>query len=119
VLLAGIDLPAARADMIAKAATLIRASPALQAREREVTARYAARLAHLFTAETGADTDDIEAWAAASALMAVHRGLVQHMRNAVLAGRAWHTAHHGCRRTGQPRLGPAGVRAGGYPTNSR
>ena len=63
VLLAGIDQPAARADMIAKAATLIRASPALRAREREVTARYTARLAHLFTAETGADADDIEAWA--------------------------------------------------------
>jgi AcrR family transcriptional regulator len=87
VLLAGIDQPAARADMIAKAATLIRASPALQAREREVTARYTARLAHVFTAETGAGADDIEAWAAASALMAVHQGLVQHVRNAVLAGR--------------------------------
>jgi AcrR family transcriptional regulator len=87
VLLAGIDEPAARADMIAKAAALIRASPALQAREREVTARYTARLAHLFTTETGVAADDIEAWAAASALMAVHHGLVQHVRNAVLAGR--------------------------------
>jgi AcrR family transcriptional regulator len=87
VLLAGIDQPVARADMIAKAATLIRASPALQTREREVVARYTARLAHLFTAETGAGADDIEAWAAASALMAVHHGLVQHVRNAVLAGR--------------------------------
>ena len=86
VLLAGIDQPAARADMIAKVATLIRASPALQAREREVTARYTARLAHLFTTETGVAADDIEAWAAASALMAVHHGLVQHVRNAVLAG---------------------------------
>jgi AcrR family transcriptional regulator len=87
VLLADTDQLAARADMIAKAATLIRASPALQAREREVTARYTARLAHLFTAETRAGADDIEAWAAASALMAVHHGLVQHVRNAVLAGR--------------------------------
>jgi hypothetical protein len=87
VLIAGIDQPAARADMIAKVAALIRASPAMQAREREVIARYTARLAHLFTAETGAGADDIEAWAAASALMAVHHGLVQHVRNAVLAGR--------------------------------
>jgi len=87
VLLAGIDQPAARADMIAKVATLIRASPALQAREREVTARYTARLARLFTAETGVPGDDVEAWAAASALMAVQQGLVQHVRNAVLAGR--------------------------------
>jgi hypothetical protein len=44
VLIAGIDQPVSRADMIAKVATLIRASPALQAREREVTARYTARL---------------------------------------------------------------------------
>jgi AcrR family transcriptional regulator len=87
VLLAGIDQPAARADMIAKVATLIRASPALQAREREVTARYTARLARLFTAETGLPADDVEAWAAASALMAVQQGLVQHVRKAVLAGR--------------------------------
>jgi AcrR family transcriptional regulator len=87
VLLAGIDQPAARADVIAKVATLIRASPALQAREREVTARYTARLARLFTAETGVPADDVEAWAAASALMAVQQGLVQHVRNAVLAGR--------------------------------
>jgi AcrR family transcriptional regulator len=87
VLIAGIDQPAARADMIAKAATLIRASPTLQAREREVRARYTARLAHLFTAEAGAADDDIEAWAVASALMAVHQGLLQYVRDAVLAGR--------------------------------
>ena len=33
------------------------------------------------------DHDDIEARAVASALMAVHRGLLEHVRNAVLAGR--------------------------------
>jgi hypothetical protein len=87
VLLADIDQPASRVDMIAKVATLIRANPALQAREREVTARYTARLAHLFTAETGVAADNIEAWAAASALMAAHQGLLQYVRNAVLAGR--------------------------------
>ena len=31
--------------------------------------------------------DDIEAWAAASALMAVHQGLLQYVRSAVIAGR--------------------------------
>jgi AcrR family transcriptional regulator len=87
MVLAGVDQLSARTDMIAKAAMLIRASPALQAREREITARYTARLAGIFTAETGAADDDIEAWAAASALMAVHRGLLEHVRNAVLAGR--------------------------------
>jgi AcrR family transcriptional regulator len=87
MVLAGVDQLAARTEMIAKAAMLIRASPALQAREREITARYTARLAGVFTAETGSADDDIEAWTAASALMAVHRGLIEHVRNAVLAGR--------------------------------
>jgi AcrR family transcriptional regulator len=44
MVLADIDQLAARTEMIAKAATLIRASLALQAREREITARYTARL---------------------------------------------------------------------------
>jgi hypothetical protein len=48
--------------MIAKAAMLIRASPALEAAEREITARYTARLAGVLTAETGSADDDIEAW---------------------------------------------------------
>lgn len=87
MVLADIDQLAARTEMIAKAAMLIRASLALQAREREITARYTARLAGVFTAETGSADDDIEAWTAASALMAVHRGLLEHVRNAVLAGR--------------------------------
>jgi AcrR family transcriptional regulator len=87
MMLAGIDQLTARTEMIAKAAMLIRASPTLQAREREITARYTARLAGVFTAETGSAEDDIEAWTAASALMAVHRGLIEHVHNAVLAGR--------------------------------
>ena len=37
VLIAGIDQSVSRAGMVAKVATLIKASPALQAREREVT----------------------------------------------------------------------------------
>ena len=87
MVLAGVDQLAARTEMIANAAILIRASFALQAREREITARYTARLAGVLTAETGSADDDIEAWTAASALMAVHRGLIEHVRNAVLAGR--------------------------------
>jgi hypothetical protein len=45
MVLTDIDQLAARAEMIANAAMLIRASLALQAREREITARYTARLA--------------------------------------------------------------------------
>ena len=87
MMLAGVDQLTARTEMIANAAILIRASLALQAREREITARYTARLAGILTAETGSADDDMEAWTAASALMAVHRGLIEHVRNAVLAGR--------------------------------
>jgi len=74
VLIAGIDQPVSRADMIAKVATLIRA--AQPCRPGSGKSQRAARLglAHLFTAETGVAADDIEAWAAAIALMAVHRG---------------------------------------------
>jgi AcrR family transcriptional regulator len=87
VLLADVDQLDARAEVIARAAAVIRASPTLQAREREITEQYTARLATVLAAEAGMDHDDIEARAVASALMAVHRGLLEHVRNAVLAGR--------------------------------
>jgi AcrR family transcriptional regulator len=87
VVLAGIDQLATRADVIAKAANLIRASAALQAREWEIMATYTARLARVLAAEAATVTDDIEAWSAASALMSVHHGLIEYVRNAVLAGR--------------------------------
>jgi AcrR family transcriptional regulator len=118
MVLAGVEQLSARTDMIAKAAMLIRASPALLAREREITARYTARLAAIFTAETGSVDDDIEAWTAASALMAVHRGLLEHVRNAVLADR------RGAQLTqdavAQARRALARLESGlaGYPANS-
>jgi AcrR family transcriptional regulator len=117
MVLAGIEQLSARTDMIAKAAMLIRASPALLAREREITARYTARLAAIFTAETGSVDDDIEAWTAASALMAVHRGLLEHVRNAVLAGRRGAQLTHDA--IAQARRALARLEAGlaGYPTN--
>jgi AcrR family transcriptional regulator len=86
VLLADIDQLAARAEVIARAATVIRASPTLQAREREITEQYTTRLAGILAAEAGRNHDDIEARVVASALMAVHRGLLEHVRTAVLAG---------------------------------
>ncbi|KRE31061.1 TetR/AcrR family transcriptional regulator [Agromyces sp. Soil535] len=87
VLLADIDQLDARAEVIVRAATVIRASPTLQAREREITEQYTTRLAGVLAAEAGLDHDDVEARVVASALMAVHRGLLEHVRDAVLAGR--------------------------------
>jgi AcrR family transcriptional regulator len=74
------------AVLIAKGAKLIGGSRALQVREREVTARYAAEMAHLLAEETGSSPEDVEAWTVASALMGVHAALVAHTRARVLAG---------------------------------
>jgi len=74
-------------EMIAKAAALIGGSPALQAREREILARYTQRLADLLAAETGAPPGDVEPQGVASALMGTQRALVGYVRSSVLAGR--------------------------------
>ena len=74
------------AAAIAKGAALIGGSRALQVREREVTARYTAELAHLLAGEMGTSPEDVEAWAVATALMGVHAALVAHTRARVLAG---------------------------------
>jgi AcrR family transcriptional regulator len=75
------------AAVIAQAATLINASSALQAREREVVARFTRQLAAVLAEETGAAADAVEPWAVASALMGMHRALVAFVRNRALAGR--------------------------------
>jgi AcrR family transcriptional regulator len=75
------------AEVIAKAAALIGGSPALQAREREIVARYTQRLAELLAAETGARPGDVEPQGVASALMGAHRALVAYVRSSALAGR--------------------------------
>lgn len=61
-------------------------SPALLAREREIFARYAAALAQLLADETGADSDSLEPWVAAHAMMAVHRASIDYVRRQTLAG---------------------------------
>ncbi len=74
-------------EIIATAARMITASPALQTREREIIARYTHSLATLIGEETGAGPDDVEPWVAANALMGVHRALLDDARRRVLAGR--------------------------------
>ena len=78
---------AENAEMIAKAATLIGGSPALQTREREIVGHYTQRLAELLAAQAGARPGDVEPWAVASALMGAHRALVAYVRSSVLDGR--------------------------------
>jgi AcrR family transcriptional regulator len=75
------------AGIITNAARIVTASPALQAREREIVADYTSALAALIADETRAGADDVEPWAAANALMGVQRALVAYVRKRVLAGR--------------------------------
>jgi AcrR family transcriptional regulator len=74
------------AEIVSAAARIVTASPALEAREREIVARYTDALAALIAEETGAGVDDLEPWAVANALMGVQRGLVARVRARVLAG---------------------------------
>jgi len=75
------------AEVIAAAGRLISASPALEAHEREIVARYTRLLAELLAEEAGARPGDVEAIGVASALMGVQRALVGYVRSSVLAGR--------------------------------
>jgi AcrR family transcriptional regulator len=75
------------AEQLAALTRMITASPALLERERQLLERLTASLAELIVEETGAAADDIEPWVAASALMGVHRTLLDRTRRGVLAGR--------------------------------
>jgi AcrR family transcriptional regulator len=65
---------------------MIASSPALQAREREIFARYTASLAALIADDTGAEADDLRPWAAAHALMGVHQSLIAFVHRSLAAG---------------------------------
>jgi AcrR family transcriptional regulator len=75
------------ADVIALAARIVTASPALQARERELVDRYTDALAELIAEETGAGADDVVPRVVATALMGVQRELRAYVWASVLAGR--------------------------------
>ena len=61
-------------------------SPALRAREREIFARYTESLAELIAKETGAAPEAVEPRVVASALIDVHRILIDFVRERTLAG---------------------------------
>src|SRR5919201_4052507 len=65
---------------------VITESPALLAREREIFARYTDSLATLIAEETGAKPGAVEPRVAASSLIAVHRTLIDFVRERTLAG---------------------------------
>jgi AcrR family transcriptional regulator len=74
------------ADVIATAARIVAASPALQAREREIVAEYTLALASVIAEQTGARAGDVEPLVAAGALMGAQRALVEYVRSSVLDG---------------------------------
>jgi AcrR family transcriptional regulator len=76
-----------RAKMITTAGKLISASPALEAHEREIVARYTRQLSDQLAEEAGARPGDVAAMGVASALMGVQRALVSYVRSSILAGR--------------------------------
>ena len=77
--------PDAREQLAALTRTITR-SPALLARERQIIAGYTASLARLLADEQGADADDVRPWVAASAMMGVHRALLDFSRGRIVEG---------------------------------
>jgi AcrR family transcriptional regulator len=65
---------------------MVAESPALLAREREILSRYTDSLARLIAEQTSAAVDDLRPAVAAAALIGVHRALIEHVRQQILAG---------------------------------
>jgi AcrR family transcriptional regulator len=81
--------PAGDEDATERIRTITRViteSPALLARERQVFDRYARSLADLLAEETGVARGDVVAHVVANALVGLHRALIDHVRERVLAG---------------------------------
>jgi AcrR family transcriptional regulator len=73
-------------ERLAALTRMIVESPSLLAREQQIFEGYTASLAALLAQETGAGADDVEAWVAATALIGVHRRLVDFARGRIVAG---------------------------------
>jgi len=65
---------------------MIAASPALLAREQQILARYTDGLAALIAEETSVRSGDLRPYAAANALIGVHRALITYVREQLEAG---------------------------------
>jgi AcrR family transcriptional regulator len=81
-LLASKDAEAS--ERLAAIARIVTASPALLAREREISAHYTQSLAALIAEETEAAADDLTPSVAANALMGVHRAMLAQVRSRLL-----------------------------------
>jgi AcrR family transcriptional regulator len=75
-----------RAGELVAVTRMIAASPALQAREQQVLARYTDALAELIASETPAGPNDLRPYAVANALIGVHAALIAYVRQRVASG---------------------------------
>ena len=74
------------AQRLLEVSRMIASSPALLAREQQIFARCTASLTGLIAEETGVTDDDPRPGVAASALIGVHRTLIEHVRRHILSG---------------------------------
>lgn len=65
---------------------MITESPALLVRERQIFEQYTGSLAALIDGETSRDVGEVESWAVASAMIGIHRALVDFSRRRILEG---------------------------------
>jgi AcrR family transcriptional regulator len=86
-------------------ARVITESPSLLAREREIMARYAERLAEVIAEERGLTPDAVEARVIANALIGLHRALLDHVRRRVLARVSLRRVGQEIREAGQRGIG--------------
>jgi AcrR family transcriptional regulator len=102
------------AERLAALTRMITESPALLAREREIFERYTDSLARLLAEETGAAPDDVEQRVVATALMGVHRALVDFTRRRIVAAERNPRLHRRVRAQGRRALETLGRGLEGY-----
>jgi AcrR family transcriptional regulator len=102
------------AERLAALTRMITESPALLAREREIFERYTDSLARLLAEETGAAPDDVEPRVVATALMGVHRALVDFTRRRIVAAERNPRLHRRVRAQGRRALETLGRGLEGY-----
>jgi AcrR family transcriptional regulator len=102
------------AERLAALTRMITESPALLAREREIFERYTDSLARLLAEQTGAAPDDVEPRVVATALMGVHRALVDFTRRRIVAAERNPRLHRRVRAQGRRALETLGRGLEGY-----
>jgi AcrR family transcriptional regulator len=98
---------------------VITESPALLAREQQIYATYTDSLAALLAAESRADTDRIEPWVVARALIGLHQAVVDFSRRQILAGVRNPTLARRVRRQTQRALELLGAGLADYGARTR